>query len=743
MDIFKRLFGRSEFEKIKINEKDIGPLVDAGAVSMSGYEAPRAHGLESSTGWVYACAGAIADEIGKAVIRLYRFDKGEIKEVEEHPALDLIYRANNFTTKFDLLWLTSQYLELTGEAPWYLSSPNDGQDPDQILLLRPDAIKVVPGKNGEVVGGYKYRVGGKEIPLSPEEVAFLRFPDPNRQFRGKGTLQALTLPVAIEASSEEWNYKFFKNSARPDAALSTDQKLTKEQLDRLDKKLRDKYRGNANSHKTLILQKGLKWQPLQLSAKDMDFIEQSRFSRDKIMAVFRVPKTVLGISEDVNRANAEATDYVFAKRTIEPKLIRIEQQLNEFVLPRFKNSDGLFFKFDSPVPEDEVSELAFIRSGLQDGWLTINEAREMEGYDSIGSDGDKIRVPFTTSPIDAEPVDQQNSVVFTENIAQVKSRDRVKMKIKSFKKSLERSLAEEIRKRMLKKKSKRRGKTKDDVKPAHTDKQFEFHNKQLNIADEFEVQFKSKMDAVFKAQLKTTLAKFPKSVKEVNPNGYNLSLASERRRYIASFTESFIKLLVAQSAEAFSFVGQDRQFDPTDGAITSYLSNRAFKFANPVTRETNSLLGKTLAEGVTAGESIPDLRKRIVDVFGQMEKYRSERIARSETIRASNYVTQESWKESGVVSGKEWLTAEDERVCPWCFPLDGKVIDLESDFFGKGDTVLGSDGRKLKLDYEDVEHPPLHVNCRCTLIPVVVEGRDIDGVDDVLNKLIKENVKDE
>jgi SPP1 gp7 family putative phage head morphogenesis protein len=53
---------------------------------------------------------------------------------------------------------------------------------------------------------------------------------------------------------------------------------------------------------------------------------------------------------------------------------------------------------------------------------------------------------------------------------------------------------------------------------------------------------------------------------------------------------------------------------------------------------------------------------------------------------------------SNLVEGVEWLAANDARVCPTCARLNGMVWLL-------GDM--------------DMQRPPAHVNCRCTLIPRV------------------------
>ena len=91
---------------------------------------------------------------------------------------------------------------------------------------------------------------------------------------------------------------------------------------------------------------------------------------------------------------------------------------------------------------------------------------------------------------------------------------------------------------------------------------------------------------------------------------------------------------------------------------------------------------------------------------------------RTETVRASNQASVASWKQSGVVKAKEWWTAQDERVSPFDRTLHGKTISLEKDFFKQGDT-FEVDGQTLKIDYTDIPAPPLHPNCRCTLLPII------------------------
>jgi hypothetical protein len=91
-------------------------------------------------------------------------------------------------------------------------------------------------------------------------------------------------------------------------------------------------------------------------------------------------------------------------------------------------------------------------------------------------------------------------------------------------------------------------------------------------------------------------------------------------------------------------------------------------------------------------------------------------IARTEVARAQGFADIEAWKQSGAVSGKEWFTAEDEHVCPFCDAMDHVVVGLDENFWDQGD-ALEVDGKVLDFGYDDVASCPLHPNCRCTLLP--------------------------
>ena len=169
-------------------------------------------------------------------------------------------------------------------------------------------------------------------------------------------------------------------------------------------------------------------------------------------------------------------------------------------------------------------------------------------------------------------------------------------------------------------------------------------------------------------------------------------------------------------------------FDVDSPETQAFVKKHSFKFAEAVNKETNEKLRLHFAQGLAAGETTTEIRKRVLDnVFGsQITRNRAEMIARTESARAMMAGTEEAWKSAEVVTGKEWNGASD--MCEFCQAMNNKFgpgtggVSLGGTFVKQGTTVTGVDGGTLGTDYGAIPYPPIHPNCRCDLIPVIEEA---------------------
>ncbi|GGU13209.1 phage portal protein [Streptomyces violascens] len=280
-------------------------------------------------------------------------------EVTSHAALDLWRQPNPFMTGPAFLEATQQHEELTGEQWWVTARDPRFNIPLELWPVRPDRMEPIPDPQDFLVG-YLYRgPSGERIPLGVDDVLFQRRPNPLDPYRGMGAVQTILVDLDATRASAEWNRSFFLNSAEPGGIVEVDRRLDDTEFDAFRERWAEQHRGVSNAHRVAVLENGLKWVDRKYSMVDMQFAEMRSVNREIIREAFGFPKPILGAVDDVNRANAEAADAVFARWLLRPRLNRTREILNTRLLPMFgATSKGLEFDYDNPVPADREADAA-------------------------------------------------------------------------------------------------------------------------------------------------------------------------------------------------------------------------------------------------------------------------------------------------------------------------------------------------------------------------------------------------
>lgn len=399
--------------------------------------------------WIYVCANKNASTVSKQTLNLYASKptksskilcpykainrkktafldslasiknlpavrkSNEIIEVVEHPFLSILARPNAFMSGTDLIEMTSLYQELTGNAYWYIVEDETFGIPMEIWLLPSQYIKIVPGKD-QVVAGYVYRQGTKEIPFEATEVLHFKYPNPQDYFYGISPLLAVADSYNTNENILRFTNALFTNMARPEGVLQTEQNLTEEDFTSLKERWNAAYGGPSKANKTAVLTKGLKYTPITMSPRELDFRESRQVVREEICNAFGQS---LGLySDKANRANAEQAYASFLRDAIQPRLRRIEDTINLNLLPRFDSN--IFVVFDNPVPEDKEFRLKERESNLKNGYSSINEERKIDGREDV-TWGDlpllqQNIVPFGSAPISPADSNSSSSAGLTE-----------------------------------------------------------------------------------------------------------------------------------------------------------------------------------------------------------------------------------------------------------------------------------------------------------------------------------------
>lgn len=677
MDFINKLFNREE-KGIKLPIiNTVSSMINGGRHNLPNQKDDSAYYKEYKN-WVFACINARAEEL--ASIELYLENEDTEEEIKNHPIFDLLNDVNPNMTKYELFFGTQALMDLTGNAYWYLARDNEGKGKiREIYLLSPDKVNIVLDKaNPLSILGYTYGNKQDKIIFNKNEVLHFKNFNPNGGYpaphKGMGVVEASLWAIETDNEARNWNYSFFKNSARPDGVLTTEQVLGDDEFKRLKEQWEQTYRGSRNNGKPAILEGGLKWQDISKTQRDMDFIAQRTFSRDEILSLFRVPKTVVGITDDVNRANAEASDYVFAKRTIKPLMERFVTVLNEYLLPEFGETK-LKFEFENPVPEDRLVELQEYSMGINK-WLTRNDIRREEGL-AESDNGDVFYAPFSESP--------QDSVTQIQKSVTVSKNNKVNKTIDDFVAKLPKK---EVTYRKLT----------AAQKEVHKDvwiKRFDKNEKEL-IKD---------VTAYFKKQEAEVLANAKEEYNGLKPKEYKLKgvedVLFDEKKAIAtgiSLITPHLRNFLKEGAEmADSQTGGEFNLNSPD--TLKFVQDRAKFFAETINDTTREALLTGIKEALDNNEGFDAITDVITNVYQQAYDYRTERIARTEVSASLNEGSIQAYKQAGIEE-VEWVAVTDDRTAEICLDNDGEIRKI-GDEFSSGE-----------------QQPPNHVNCRCTTVAV-------------------------
>lgn len=629
-------------------------------------------------GWLFACTSRIANDVADTEWKAYR--KGEEDPLKSSKALELLENPNPYFSRFRILELTQMYLDLVGKCFWYIAKDRAGR-PAQIWVISPLNMTIVPDRD-DFIKGFIYQAGAQMVPLNTDEVIMFSYQDPNNPYDGVSPAKAAAIALESDKFASQWNRNFFYNNAEPQGIVSFPEGVEEDDFEAWIAKWNDKYGGVGNAKKTAFIRGGqVTYTAIQISQKDMDFYNLRLNNRDEILAIFGVPKSIIGIVDDVNRANAEASEYTYMKHTISPKLKRIQDIINNEYVQLF-GEEGVELRYTDVVPENKD----FIKSVVDsqtDKSITKNEARNILNK-LLGlklepiEGGDVIYQAISMQPMGTAMPTINNSNSSKEPQKNIKKKLQLKLKSKF-----------------------------DNIDKEAYWKAF------VTKTDKQEKEMQPIWKEIFKHQKEIIIAalKSHKSIKAINIDDIlKFLFKSEETDYIRETILPMLrKIMQDKGNEVMNELETSTSFNLHDPKVTEWLDEYCGKQIKDINSTTETLIREQLKQGQGEGESIPKLCDRVGQYFDDMEGARVKTIARTEVIGASNNATLMGYKQSGVVDKKEWLTAIDGREREWHATADGQTVEVDEKFIVGGEELEcpGSMGGSA----ENV------CNCRCTIIP--------------------------
>jgi HK97 family phage portal protein len=356
--------------------------------------------LQEYKSWAYSCVSLISDRISTLPFSFYRKSTGEelTRTSKGYSSYTKPFFNPNDLMSFRFLkaWCQIQ-LDMCGMTIIWKGYNKLGQVWEIWPLNMNDFIKV--DVSDDLINPtvfYEFRVGAsKTVKFDINDLIVINYVHPINPYFGASPIQAQAYAQDIDAYIEVYERDFFKNSARIDFALTTDEALDQEKADEIKERWKSKYQGTF--HDVAVLDTGLKPIPLQYANRDFEFLNLAQWSMEKVLSAYRVPKNKLGMSAG-NRSGDVQNDISFNRESIQPRLTLWDEELTEGILSSF-NAD-IEVKHNNPIPRDRLIEVQEGRIHVNAPTLTINEFREKTHMLEAVDGGDRLLVSKDMIPLD-------------------------------------------------------------------------------------------------------------------------------------------------------------------------------------------------------------------------------------------------------------------------------------------------------------------------------------------------------
>jgi HK97 family phage portal protein len=350
---------------------------------------------------VYACVRILSETMASLPFVLYRTDaSGGKVRVTDHWLYRLFARRpNRFQNPFEWREMMQGHLALRGNAYNRIVANARGEI-TELVPIHPDRIRIELLPSGE----FRYRVtdrDGHESVLPRGEVWHLRGLSSDGLL-GMSPIEIARESVGMALAAQDYGARFFANDAKPTGGwIEFPGSFKDAEAKKVFRESYQQAQSGANRGKVLVLENGMKFHEVGVTNRDAQFLELRKFQITDIARLFRVPPHMIGDLDRATFSNIEQQSLEFVMHTMTPWAERWEASIEAELLP---DDDGLEVEFDfaNLMRGDAASRAGYYQSGIQNGWLTRNEARLAENLNPLEGLDEPLRPLNMTEESDAE-----------------------------------------------------------------------------------------------------------------------------------------------------------------------------------------------------------------------------------------------------------------------------------------------------------------------------------------------------
>lgn len=333
---------------------------------------------------VYTSVRIKAESLGQLPLNLYRIKDNIRYKIHSGREYNIFtQRPNKYQTWQEFIEFYVTIIELRGNFYAEVKRNKFGNVYEIVPFKNQDGISVNMDMYGNVY--YTYSTNDNKSftstkTYSDNDILHIKLNSLNG-YVGMSPISHTAKAIAGAIAGENHANSLFKNGARPSGVLSTDEAFgdDTEAVERLRKQWSDMHTGSDNTGKTAILEYGMTYTPITMTAVDAQLVEQRKISREQIASIFRIPLHMLNAASAMKYNTIEQTNISFFRDALMPLATKLENNINQ-ILPL-----NHVIKFDEKqfVRGDRKTQVSNITAEIKSGLISINEGRTELNYEPI------------------------------------------------------------------------------------------------------------------------------------------------------------------------------------------------------------------------------------------------------------------------------------------------------------------------------------------------------------------------
>jgi HK97 family phage portal protein len=353
---------------------------------------------------VHKCVSYAARNAAGIRLALYT-DRTRKREIKSHPLLDLLTAPNKDMSGNDYIESVNAYTLLIGNSYEYALRLAPQGPPDELWVLTPAIIDIVPGRKGIV--RYDYRIQEPPVAFAPELIGHTKFWNPSTgvpgdDLYGLSPIEVAGIFVDMNLAYRKWNLALTQNMAQPPGAWTTPALMGEKEREKLEAKVNQKYSGYKNAGKAPVLDGGLEFKSYAVPPAQMNFLEGQGYNSNQIANIYNLAPQVIGDSSASTYDNFEQAVYGSYTECIFPLMDKRCGTWNRWLVPMYPDlkASGAVLGYDKQSVETIQKMMQAQESAKSERWTkvwlaggcTLNEYRDKITLPAAKQGGDSYRI---------------------------------------------------------------------------------------------------------------------------------------------------------------------------------------------------------------------------------------------------------------------------------------------------------------------------------------------------------------